>query len=209
MCTMFSHRTTVRNPNISTGSVEALGEVSGRVMDTRLSRGLAMTGTTTTYTTRFGSLDDFTKGGIEIIDDNPKNYAFSNVFEVAASAGPWEKVAVAKNMQYVLEVIRAEGESEWRTCAHDEFPLVLDGEVEIELIRPDEALVPADKEGSIRLDAEPAGRRMGRVVLRRGHQGLLPAGAAYRFTATRPSVILLQTIQGDDTVERWAEICLS
>lgn len=168
-----------------------------------------MTGTTTTYTTRFGSLDDFAKGGIEIIDDNPKNYAFSNVFEVASAARPWEKVAVAKNMQYVLEVIRAEGTSGWRTCAHDEFPLVLDGEVEIHLVRPDETLVDADHEGSIALDAEPAGRPMGRIVLRRGHQALLPGGAAYRFTASRPSVILLQTIHGDDTVERWAEICLS
>jgi hypothetical protein len=38
---------------------------------------------------------------------------------------------------------------------------------------------------------------------------LLPANAAYRFHADRPGVILLQTILGDDTVERWAEICLS
>jgi hypothetical protein len=29
------------------------------------------------------------------------------------------------------------------------------------------------------------------------------------MTATAPSVILLQTILGDDTVERWADICLS
>jgi hypothetical protein len=37
----------------------------------------------------------------------------------------------------------------------------------------------------------------------------LPANAAYRMSATAPSVILLQTILGDDTVERWADICLS
>ena len=48
---------------------------------------------------------------------------------------------------------------------------------------------------------------MGRLTLRRGHQGLLPAGAAYRFTAARPSVILQQTIVGPDTQFRWAEIC--
>jgi len=29
------------------------------------------------------------------------------------------------------------------------------------------------------------------------------------MTATAPSVILLQTILGDDTIERWTEICLS
>ena len=38
---------------------------------------------------------------------------------------------------------------------------------------------------------------------------LLPANAAYRMTADSPGVVLLQTIKGDDTVERWAEICLS
>ena len=38
---------------------------------------------------------------------------------------------------------------------------------------------------------------------------LLPANAAYRMIAERPSVVLLQTTLGDDTIERWAEICLS
>jgi hypothetical protein len=38
---------------------------------------------------------------------------------------------------------------------------------------------------------------------------LLPANAAYRMSSERPSVVLLQTTLGDDTIERWAEICLS
>ena len=161
------------------------------------------------YVTKFGSLDDYTKGGIEIIDDDPKHYVFSNMFEVASTSKPWEKVAVAKNMEYVLEVIRAEGTSEWRTCAHDEFALVMDGEVTVELVKLDAPLVPADKSGSVRVSGEPTGRRMGHIVLRRGHQALLPANAAYRFVSARPGVILLQTIVGDDTVQRWADICLS
>jgi hypothetical protein len=36
---------------------------------------------------------------------------------------------------------------------------------------------------------------------------LLPVGAAYQFRASRPSVILLQTLAGKDTVERWDDIC--
>lgn len=163
----------------------------------------------TKYVTKFGSLESFSKGGIEVVDDDPKHYAFSNMFEVASMSKPWEKVAVGKNMEYVLEVIRAEGTSEWRTCAHDEFPLVMDGEVRVDLVKLDTPLVPADKNGSVRIDGEPAGRTMGHLVLRRGHQALLPANAAYRFTAAAPSVILLQTILGDDTIERWADICLS
>jgi hypothetical protein len=46
------------------------------------------------YVTRFGSLDDYEKGGVEIISDDPRNYAFSNVFDVASRARPWEKIAV-------------------------------------------------------------------------------------------------------------------
>jgi hypothetical protein len=159
------------------------------------------------YRTRFGSLPDYDKGGVEIIDDDPKHYAFSNVFEVASNAKPWEKIAVALNQQYVLEVVRAEGTSEWRSAAHDEFALVLDGTVEVRLVKLDEPAVPPDKEGSVRLTAEPSGPRMGRIVASRGHQALLPANSAYQFHAAEPGVILLQTIKGDDTLERWAEIC--
>jgi len=161
------------------------------------------------YATRFGSLDDYEKGGIDLIDDDPKRYAFSNIFEVASASAPYEKVAVGKNMQYVLEVLRAEGTSAWRTCAHDEFALVLDGEVEVRLVRLDQPLAESGKKGSVAVDGEPTGTPMGRVVARRGHMVLLPANAAYRFHADRPGVILLQTILGDDTVERWADICLS
>ena len=163
----------------------------------------------TTYVTKFGALDNFEKGTIDIVDDDPKHYVFSNMFEVASTSKPWEKVAVAKNMEYVLEAIRAEGTSEWRTCAHDEFALVMDGEVTVELVKLDAPLVPADKSGSVRVSGEPTGRRMGHIVLSRGHQALLPANAAYRFVSARPGVILLQTIVGDDTVQRWADICLS
>ena len=50
---------------------------------------------------------------------------------------------------------------------------------------------------------------MGRITAGRGHMALLPAHSAYRFTSEQPGVILLQTIIGPDTVERWAEICLT
>ena len=64
---------------------------------------------------------------VEIINDDPRHYAFSNIFEVASNAKPYEKIAVGKNMEYVVEAIRAEGTSAWRTAAHDEFVLVMDG----------------------------------------------------------------------------------
>ncbi len=160
-----------------------------------------------TYKTRFGSLADYQKGTIDIIDDDPKRYAFSNVFEVAASSRPYEKVAVGKNRQYVIEAIRAEGTSEWRTSPHDEFALVMDGEVEIRLQKlGSDDLGPRGKQGSNALGGVPSGPKMGRVVARRGHMTLLPVGAAYQFHAAQPSVILLQTQDGPDTVYKWAEI---
>jgi hypothetical protein len=161
------------------------------------------------HRTRFGSLQHYEKGGVEVIKDDPRNYVFSNVFEVASKAKPYEKVAVGKNIEYVIEAIRAEGTSGWRVAAQDEFALVMDGEVEVRLLKPDDSsLVPAGSQGSIPLSGDHLpGTRMGRVKARRGHMTLLPAGAAYRFHADRASVILLQTLAGRDTVERWAEIC--
>src|SRR5205823_9912385 len=106
----------------------------------------------TKYVTRFGSLASYEKGGVEIIDDDPKRYAFSNIFEVASRSKPYEKVAVGKNIQSVLEVIRAEGTSEWRAAAHDESALGMHGEADV---RQPNALgppnVPPVRAGAIRL----------------------------------------------------------
>jgi hypothetical protein len=162
------------------------------------------------FQTAFGSLEKYEKGRVEIIDDDAKHYVFSNVFEVASKARPYEKVAVGKNLDFVIEAIRAEGTSGWMAASHDEFVLVLDGEVTVELVKLDRpgAVAPPERNGTVRVDGEPQGKRMGRIVLGRGHQALLPVGAAYRFQASRPSVMIQQTMKGDLTVERWAEICL-
>ncbi|MFO1057083.1 MAG: hydroxyquinol 1,2-dioxygenase [Dongiaceae bacterium] len=162
------------------------------------------------YTTVFGSLDNYRKGGVAIIDDDPRNYVFSNLFEVAQRAQPYERVAVGKNFQYVIEAVRAEGASPWFAAAHDEFALCMDGNVEVHLVKlADPGLVPAGQQGAIRLEDNPEGRKMGRIVLGRGHMALLPKGAAYRFHADRPGVLMIQTIEGPLTIQRWAEICLT
>jgi len=157
--------------------------------------------------TVFGSLANYSKGGVEIINDNPKHYVFSNIFEVANKFGPYERVAVGKNLRYVIEAARAEGNSPWYSANHDESALVMDGEVEIHYIKPDQAQVPAGKEGAVKLASEPKGKKMGWVKARRGHQALLPAGSAYQFRSAKPGVLLIQSILGDCTLERWAEIC--
>jgi hypothetical protein len=157
--------------------------------------------------TRFGSLQHYEKGGVEVINDDPRNYAFSNIFEVASKAEPWEKIAVAKNIKYVLEAIRAEGTSPWYAASHDESAIVMDGEVEIRLVKPDTPIVADSHEGTTILEGSPTGRTMGRVTARHGHMALVPGGAAYQFHAVRTGVILLQTVKGDLTVERWKDIC--
>jgi hypothetical protein len=163
------------------------------------------------YVTVFGSIESYSKGGIQIIDDNPRNYVFSNLFEVAASSAPYERVAVGKNFEYVIEAARAEGTSPWYASAHDEFALAMDHPIEIHLVKlatPEKWVAP-DSAGAHRLEGDPEGAKMGRIVLGRGHMALLPKGAAYRFHADRPATLVIQSIQGPETVEKWARICLS
>ena len=161
-----------------------------------------------TQKTILGSLENYSKGGVQVIDDRPQNYAFSNVFEVASKSKPYEKVAVGKNLKYVIEAVRAEGTSPWFAAAHDEAALVMDGEIEVHYIKPDQPPVPANKEGTVKLSGDPTGKNMGWVKVRRGHMALLPAGSAYQFRNNgKPGVLLVQTILGENTVEKWAEIC--
>jgi hypothetical protein len=161
------------------------------------------------YETVFGSLGEYEKGSIDVISDDPRHYVFSNIFEVAAKSPPYEKVAVARNLEYVIEAIRAEGTSPWYRCVHDEFVVVLDGEVRVELVKVVTPVMAGDspQNGTVRLAGDPAGQRMGSIRLSRGHQALLPAGAAYRFSAARPSAMIQQTLKGELTVEKWSEIC--
>src|SRR4051812_50227568 len=88
------------------------------------------------YTTVFGSLDDYEKGRVIVIDDDPKAYVFSNVFEVASNSQPYEKVAVGKNLEYVLEVIRCEGTSEWRGAPHEGVALGVGGTAVVGMVDP-------------------------------------------------------------------------
>ena len=163
----------------------------------------------TRYVTDFGSIQQYTKGGVTVIDEDPKRYAFSNIFEVAATSKPYERVCVGKNFEYVVEIARAEGTSGWYTAAHDEFVISMDDEVEVHLVKltnPD-AVVDPESEGAHKLAGDPDGRKMGRIVLRQGHMAMLPVGAAYRFSAPRACTLMIQTIDGPETVHRWAEIC--
>ncbi len=161
------------------------------------------------FQTVFGSLNDYTKGELKIINDDPKNYVFSNIFEVASKSKPYERVVVAINLEYVIETVRAEGVSEWFAVAHDEFAIVMDGEVRVDLVKLDNpaAVVAADKQGAVKLKGEPVGKKMGYIICKRGHQALLPAGAAYRFTAQKTGVMMVQTMLGDLSVQKWADIC--
>ena len=161
------------------------------------------------YQTRFGSLDAYEKGGVQNIDDNVRNYAFSNCYEIASKAAPYEKVVFGQNQIYVLETLRAEGDSPWFTCAHDEFALCMDGEVQIHLIKlgADQTVPDPEHNGAVRVDGEPRGQKMGWLAIKRGHQALLPKNCAYQFRSAKPAVLVLQTCKGELSVERWAEIC--
>ena len=163
-----------------------------------------------TTPTHFASIENYDKGGVEIVgDDSPKRYLFSNMFEVAGRAAAWERVVVAKNLEFTVECTRAEGDSPWYIASHDETALAMQGEMEVHFVEPDNpALTPsADKQGAVQLEGEPAGANMGYVEMGRGHMALLPAGAAYQIRPALLGVVLFQSIDGDESVERWADIC--
>ncbi len=158
------------------------------------------------YRTRLGALDSYEKGVIEL-DDDLRKYAFSNIFEVAGAARPFERVAVVQNLEYVAEVMRIEGDSPWFAAPHDEFALVMDGEITFNLFKLAEGQQPSHEGGAVRLGGTPNGPAMGRVTARRGHQVLLPVGAAYQLVSSKPAVAIVQTVDGPATVKRWSEIC--
>ncbi|MBX3604542.1 MAG: hydroxyquinol 1,2-dioxygenase [Piscinibacter sp.] len=162
-----------------------------------------------TYTTRFGSLAAFEKGGVQNIADDVRHYAFSNCFDIASRSKPYEKVVFGQNQIYVLEAIRAEGTSPWYTCAHDEFALCMDGEVDVHLVKlgAEQTVPDAEHNGAVQVKGEPQGQKMGWMRIRRGHQAMLPKNTAYQFRAAQPAVLVQQTCKGDLSVERWAEIC--
>jgi len=166
--------------------------------------------TATAYQTRFGSLKNYERGHVEPIADDVKHYAMSNCFDIASKSQPYQKVVFGQNQIYVLETLRAEGSSPWYTCAHDEFALVMDGEVEVHLVKLDASQIVGDEEknGSVLVEGEPKGNKMGWMKLARGHQGLLPKNTAYQFRSVgEPGVIVLQTCKGELSVEKWADIC--
>ena len=165
--------------------------------------------TAPTYRTMFGSIDRYEKGGVQIIGDDVRNYAFSNCFEIDGKARPYEKVVFGQNQIYVLETIRAEGTSPWYTCAHDEFALSMDGEVEIHLVKLDaeQAVPDPEHNGAVLVKGEPQGPKMGWMKIKRGHQAMLPKNTAYQFRSAKPAVLVQQTCKGELSVERWADIC--
>lgn len=159
------------------------------------------------FKTVVASLDAYDKGSIEVNDDL-KHYAFSNIFEVASNSAPYERVMVASNLEYCAEAVRAEGKSPWYCAPHDEFAIVMGGEIEFTFYQLTDDEAPTHAAGASRLAAEPKGKRMGRIVARRGHEVLLPQGTAYQMNAASPSVVIIQTSAGPESVEKWSEICV-
>ena len=159
--------------------------------------------------THFASMNDFEKVGVEIIgNDEPSRYLFSNMFEVASNSKPWERVIVAKNIEFTIECTKAvKGESSWYLCGHDETALVMQGEVEITFVKPDTFFETPSLSGAIKLEKKPAGQAMGKIKMRRGHLALLPANAAYSFRSVGEGVLLIQSMEGPESAVKWREIC--
>ena len=62
----------------------------------------------------------------------------------------------------------------------------MDGEVTFNFVKLADDQVPGHAGGAAQLGGEPNGPAMGRVTARRGHQVLLPKGAAYQLSFGQP-----------------------
>ena len=92
--------------------------------------------------------------------------------------------------------------------AHDEAALVMDGEVEVHLVKPDQPLVAEGKEGSVKLSGRAEGEEDGLGEDSPRAHGAVAQGRGVSVPQhSEPGVVLLQTIKGENTIERWAEIC--
>ena len=81
--------------------------------------------------------------------------------------------------------------------------------IKVELVKlndPD-AVVDPESEGAVKLSGEPQGKVMGWAKLGRGHMCILPVGSAYRVISDKPATAIFQTVEGKETIQRWAEIC--
>jgi hypothetical protein len=85
----------------------------------------------------------------------------------------------------------------------------MDHNVEVHFMElGDTSKIDDEQDGSFKLTAQPLGKKIGMVTLSRGHMAMLPEKTAYQFRAAKPSTLLLQTILGQESLERWTEICL-
>jgi len=150
-----------------------------------------------------GSMENYTKGSLLLIDDKPLNYAMSNVYEIGATwPKAYDRVVVAKNGPYVIACLRAEGEDrQWWYMPHDEYALLVEGELRVEYVEPRDELTPGPHRNV-------AGTEMGHMVLRDGSLASLPARVAYRMRAPKKSLVLLQTKHSPWLTYAWEDICI-
>jgi len=151
-----------------------------------------------------GSMSKYTKGNLLLIDDRPIRYAMSNIYEIGATwPRSYDRVVIGKNGPYVLACFRAEGEdASWWYMPHDEYLLLVEGEVRVDYIEPREQLKPGPHKNV-------TGTDMGHMVLRDGSLASLPARVAYRMRAPKKSLVLLQTKHSEWLTYAWEEICLT
>ena len=150
-----------------------------------------------------GSMRKYTKGNLLIIDDKPIRYAMSNIFEIGATwPKAYDRVVVGKNGPYIIACFRAEGEDpSWWYAPHDEYALLVEGEIRIDYVEPREELKPGPH-------PRVSGTPMGHILLRDGSLASLPARVAYRMSAPRKSLVLLQTKDNPSLTYAWEDICL-
>ncbi len=103
----------------------------------------------------------------------------------------------------MAEVVRPGRDRQERALRpHDEYLLLVEGEVRVDYIEPRDQLKPGPHKNV-------TGTDMGHMVLRDGSLASLPARVAYRMRAPKKSLVLLQTKHSEWLTYAWEEICLT
>lgn len=149
-------------------------------------------------------MEKYTKGNLLLLNDKPIRYAMSNIYEIGATwPKAYDRVVVGKNGPYVIACFRAEGEDRtWWYMPHDEYALVVEGEVRVDYVEPRDEFAPGPH-------PKVSGTDMGHIVMRDGSLASLPARVAYRMKASRKSLMLLQSKHSEWLTYAWEKICLT
>ena len=85
----------------------------------------------------------------------------------------------------------------------------MDNQIKVELMKLDDpdSLVDPESEGAVKVSGSLLAKPWVGQVGPWPHAS--PVGSAYRIVSEKPATAIFQTVEGKETIQRWAQICQS